>query len=38
MTPRLKDLYNKQIQVDLQKQFGMKNLLMVPRIQKVVVW
>ena len=37
MTPRLKDLYNKQIQVDLQKQFGMKNLLMVPKIQKVVV-
>ncbi len=37
MTPRLKELYKKQIQVDLKNQFGLKNLLMVPRIQKVVL-
>ena len=37
MTPRLKDLYKKQIQIDLKNQFGPKNLLMVPKIQKVVI-
>ena len=37
MTPRLKDLYKKQIQIDLKNQFGLKNLLMVPKIQKVVI-
>ena len=37
MIPRLKELYNNQIQVDLQKQFSLKNLLMVPKIQKVVI-
>ena len=37
MTPRLKELYKKQIQVDLKNQFGFKNLLMVPKIQKVVL-
>ena len=37
MIPRLKELYKKQIQVDLKNQFGFKNLLMVPKIQKVVL-
>ena len=37
MIPRLKELYKKQIQSDLKNQFGLKNLLMVPRIQKVVL-
>ena len=37
MIPRLKELYKKQIQVDLKNQFGFKNLLMAPRIKKVVL-
>ena len=37
MIPRLKELYKKQIQVDLKNQFGFKNLLMVPKIQKDVL-
>ena len=37
MIPRLKDLYKTQIQSDLKNQFGLKNLLMVPRIEKVVL-
>ena len=37
MIPRLKELNKKQIQVDLKNQFGLKNILMVPRIQKVVI-
>ena len=37
MIPRLKELYKKQIQEDLKNQFGLKNILMVPRIQKVVI-
>ena len=37
MIPRLKDLYKNQIQGDLQNHFKLKNLLMVPRLQKVVI-
>ena len=37
MIPRLKELYKTQIQSDLKNQFGLKNLLMVPRIEKVVL-
>ena len=37
MIPRLKELYKTQIQSDLKDQFGLKNLLMVPRIEKVVL-
>ena len=37
MTPRLKELYKKEIQIDLKKQFGLKNILMVPKIAKVVI-
>ena len=37
MIPRLKEQYNKKIVVDLQKKFSMKNKLMDPRINKVVL-
>ena len=37
MIPRLKELYNNQIQVDLKDKFSLKNLLMVPKLQKVVI-
>tara|TARA_Y100000590_G_scaffold416524_1_gene515340 strand:+ start:78 stop:629 length:552 start_codon:yes stop_codon:yes gene_type:complete len=34
---RLKELFNKEIKVNLKQQFGYKNLYMVPQIQKVVL-
>ena len=37
MMPRLKEQYKKKIIIDLQKEFSMKNKLMVPRITKVVL-
>ena len=37
MIPRLKEHYDKKIVFDLKKKFSMKNLLMVPRITKVVL-
>ena len=37
MTPRLKEQYDKIIINDLQKEFSLKNKLMVPRITKVVL-
>ena len=37
MTPRLKDLYKKEIQSDLKNKLGLKNLLMVPRLEKIVL-
>tara|TARA_B100000941_G_scaffold259951_1_gene211200 strand:- start:277 stop:831 length:555 start_codon:yes stop_codon:yes gene_type:complete len=37
MTPRLKELYYKEIQPSLKSQFGFKNLYMGPRIQKIVL-
>tara|TARA_B100000989_G_scaffold95715_1_gene69623 strand:- start:82 stop:636 length:555 start_codon:yes stop_codon:yes gene_type:complete len=37
MTPRLKELYLKQIQTDLKTKFGFKNLNMGPKIEKVVL-
>ncbi len=37
MTPRLKDLYYKEIQPALKTQFGLKNLYMGPKIKKVVL-
>ena len=37
MTPRLKEQYNKKIISDLQKEFSLKNKLMVPKIIKVVL-
>ncbi len=37
MIPRLKELYYKKIQPDLKTQFGLKNLYMGPKIEKVVL-
>ena len=37
MMPRLKNLYYKEIQPALRTQFGLKNLYMGPKIEKVVL-
>ena len=37
MTPRLKQLYLKEIQPALKSQFGLKNLYMGPKIEKIVL-
>ena len=37
MTPRLKELYYKEIQSDLMKKLGFKNTFMGPKIKKVVI-
>ena len=37
MTPRLKELYYKEIQPSLKNQFGFKNLYMGPKIEKIVL-
>ena len=37
MTPRLKELYYKTIQAGIKQKFGLKNLYMAPRIEKVVL-
>ena len=37
MTPRLKELYYKEIQPALKSQFGFKNLYMGPKIEKVIL-
>ena len=37
MTPRLKELYFKEIQTSLKTQFGFKNLYMGPKIEKIVL-
>ena len=37
MIPRLKDIYKNKIQADLKNKLELKNLLMVPRIEKVVI-
>ena len=37
MTPRLKDLFIKEIQASLKEKFGFKNLYMGPQLQKVVL-
>ena len=37
MTPRLKEIYYKEIQPALKTQFGFKNLYMGPKIKKVVL-
>ena len=37
MTPRLKELFVKEIQPSLKAKFGYKNLYMVPQIQKVIL-
>ncbi len=37
MTPRLKELYFKEIQPDLKTKLGLKNIYMGPKIQKVIL-
>ena len=37
MSPRLKELYRKEIQPALRTQFGFKNLYMGPKIEKIIL-
>ena len=37
MTPRLKELYLKEIQPALKSQFGLKNTHMGPKVEKIVL-
>ena len=37
MVPRLKEYYEKKIISELQKEFSLKNKLMVPKIEKVIL-
>ena len=37
MSPRLKELYYKKIQPSLKDRFGLKNLYMGPKIEKIVI-
>ena len=37
MTPRLKEIYNKEILPSLKEKFGFKNIYMGPKLQKVVL-
>ena len=37
MTPRLKETLTKEIQPALKEQFGLKNIFMTPKIEKVVL-
>ena len=37
MTPRLKEIFNKEIQPALKDSLGLKNIYMTPRIEKVVL-
>ncbi len=36
-TPRLKKHYNEKVKPSLQKQFGYKNVMMTPKIEKIVI-
>ena len=37
MIPRLKELYNKEIQIDLKNKLGLKNSHMAPKLVKVIL-
>ena len=37
MIPRLKELYNKEIQMDLKNKLGLKNSYMAPKLVKVIL-
>ena len=37
MIPRLKEIYSKEIQPSLKDSLGLKNILMAPRIEKIVL-
>ena len=36
-TPRLKEQYYATVRDELQKQFNYKNVMMIPKIEKIVV-
>ena len=35
MIPRLKELYSKQIRIELKEKFNFKNLYMTPQLKKI---
>ena len=37
MTPRLKEIYSKEIQPSLKDSLGLKNIFMAPKIEKIVL-
>ena len=37
MTPRLKEIYNKEIKLSLKGSLGLKNIFMTPKIEKVIL-
>ena len=37
MTPRLKDLYIKEIRPSLKEKFGFKNFFMAPKLEKIIL-
>ena len=37
MTPRLKEIFNKEIQPNLKEQLGLKNIYMSPKIEKIIL-
>jgi large subunit ribosomal protein L5 len=37
MTPRLKEIYKKEIQLVLKESLGLKNVFMTPKIEKVIL-
>ena len=37
MTPRLKEIYSKEIQPSLKDSLGLKNIFMAPRVEKIVL-
>ena len=37
MTPRLKEIYNKEIQPALKDSLNLKNVFMTPKVEKIVL-
>lgn len=37
MTPRLKEIYNKDVVPSMMKEFGYSNMMQVPRLEKIVL-
>ena len=37
MIPRLKEIFNKEIQPALKDKLGLKNIFMAPKIEKVIL-
>ncbi len=36
-TPRLQEMYEREVRASLQKQFGYKNTMQVPKLEKIVI-